>query len=228
MTSNFLAPTASELERDWGLAPSTASGRPTSSAATTRRSSAASALGEAAQREAVLARFGLIPSSAKSETARPATTCNARSETAATRSSFKNAFAARQWCIIPAQCLYVPLLRRGRQARRALAHPPRRPLAAQHRRPVGPLGRRDGREVDQLRDADDQLRPASAPRPLPPPTQRQGRSRPRSARRSCSPRKTSTSGSTPRRAERRSTSAPSARTTSTPTRRRRRRGGRRS
>ena len=46
--------------------------------------------------------------SAKSEKP-PGTTVNARSETAATRSSFKSAFAARQWCIIPAQSLYVPL-----------------------------------------------------------------------------------------------------------------------
>ena len=32
---------------------------------------------------------------------------------AATRSTFKNAFAQRQWCIVPAQCLYVPYYAEG-------------------------------------------------------------------------------------------------------------------
>ena len=106
MSSNFLAPTSSELERDWGIvlsddwATDVVGG---DYAPIIRRFG----LGAAAQREAVLARFGLIPSTAK--TARsPGSTVNARSETAATRSAFKNAFAQRQWCIIPAQCFYVP------------------------------------------------------------------------------------------------------------------------
>lgn len=106
MSSNFLAPTSSELERDWGTTlnddwPTDVVGG--DYAPIIRRFG----LGAAAQREAVLARFGLIPSTAK--TARsPGATVNARSETAATRSGFKNAFAQRQWCIVPAQCLYVP------------------------------------------------------------------------------------------------------------------------
>jgi putative SOS response-associated peptidase YedK len=106
MSSNFLAPTSSELERDWGIvlndewATDVGAG---DYAPIIRRFG----LGAAAQREAVMARFGLIPSTAK--TARsPGSTVNARSETAATRSAFKNAFAQRQWCIVPAQCLYVP------------------------------------------------------------------------------------------------------------------------
>ena len=106
MSSNYLAPTPSELERDWGIvlndewSTDIAGGDP---APIIRRFG----LGAAAQREAVLARFGLIPATAK--TARsPGTNVNARSETAATRTAFKNAFAQRQWCIIPAQCLYVP------------------------------------------------------------------------------------------------------------------------
>jgi putative SOS response-associated peptidase YedK len=111
MCSNFLAPTASELERDWGLAldddwtTDVAGG---DYAPIIRRFG----LGAAAQREAVIARFGLIPAAAK--TARPpGATVNARSETAATRSAFKNAFAQRQWCIVPAQCLYVPYYAEG-------------------------------------------------------------------------------------------------------------------
>ncbi|HEX2543223.1 MAG TPA: SOS response-associated peptidase family protein [Caldimonas sp.] len=106
MSSNYLAPTASELERDWGLLlagewhTDIVAGE---SAPIIRRFG----LGAAAQRETLLARFGLLPASAKTEKA-PGSTVNARSETAATRSSFKAAFAAKQWCIIPAQSLYVP------------------------------------------------------------------------------------------------------------------------
>ena len=106
MSSNYLAPTASELEREWG--PPLAEDWNTDVGAgefapIIRRFG----LGAAAQREAVLARFGLLPSTAKSEKA-PGPTVNARSETAATRPSFRAAYAQRQWCIIPAQALYVP------------------------------------------------------------------------------------------------------------------------
>jgi putative SOS response-associated peptidase YedK len=111
MASNFLAPTASELERDWGLVledgwqADVAAG---DVAPIIRRFG----VGEAAQREAVLARFGLIPANAK--TARsPNSSLNARSETAATRSTFKHAFAHRQWCIVPAQCIYAPYYAEG-------------------------------------------------------------------------------------------------------------------
>jgi putative SOS response-associated peptidase YedK len=106
MSSNFLAPTASELEREWGLVldddwqTDVAGG---DVAPIIRRFG----VGAAAQREAMLARFGLIPASAKASRA-PGSTVNARSETAATRSAFKTAYAQRQWCIVPAQSLYVP------------------------------------------------------------------------------------------------------------------------
>ena len=106
MSSNFLAPTASELERDWGLvldddwSTDVARG---DHAPIIRRFG----LGAAAQRQAVVARFGMIPASAKSPRI-SAAAVNARSETAATRPSFKNAYGLRQWCIVPAQCLYVP------------------------------------------------------------------------------------------------------------------------
>ncbi len=106
MSSNFLAPTPSELERDWGLAldddwhVDVAGG---DYAPIIRRFG----VGAAAQREAVLGRFGLIPASAKTMRS-PRSTVNASAEIAATKSTFKNAFAHRQWCIVPAQCLYVP------------------------------------------------------------------------------------------------------------------------
>jgi putative SOS response-associated peptidase YedK len=111
MSSNFLAPTASELERDWGLVLdedwSVDVGRG-ELAPIIRRFG----LGAAAQRQAVVARFGMIPSTAKSARS-SASTVNARTETAATRSSFKAAYAQRQWCIVPAQCLYVPYYAEG-------------------------------------------------------------------------------------------------------------------
>ncbi|MDQ6638429.1 MAG: SOS response-associated peptidase [Pseudomonadota bacterium] len=111
MSSNFLAPTSSELEREWGLAldddwPADVAGG--DYAPIIRRFG----LGAAAQRQAVLARFGLIASTAKAMRS-PGSTVNARSENAATRSAFKNAYAQRQWCIVPAQCLYVPYYAEG-------------------------------------------------------------------------------------------------------------------
>ncbi|MGZ5267295.1 MAG: SOS response-associated peptidase, partial [Caldimonas sp.] len=69
-------------------------------------------VGDAAQREVVLARFGLLQASAKAIRP-PATTVNARTETAASRSAFKGAWAGRQWCIVPAQCFYVPYYAEG-------------------------------------------------------------------------------------------------------------------
>ncbi|MEO7116145.1 MAG: SOS response-associated peptidase family protein [Caldimonas sp.] len=111
MSSNFLAPTASGLERDWGLVLDEEwnidVGRG-EMAPIIRRFG----LGAAAQRQAVLARFGMVPPTAKSARS-SASTVNARTETAATRPSFKNAYAQRQWCIVPAECLYVPYYAEG-------------------------------------------------------------------------------------------------------------------
>jgi putative SOS response-associated peptidase YedK len=106
MSTNYLAPTAAELEREWGLTIAddwqTDIG-PGEYAPIIRRYG----IGAAAQREVVVARFGLLPASAKA--ARPAaSTVNARTETAAVRTSFKGAWAGRHWCIVPAQCFYVP------------------------------------------------------------------------------------------------------------------------
>jgi putative SOS response-associated peptidase YedK len=106
MATNFLAPTPAELEREWGQTLSEDWNTDVVAgdfAPIIRRFG----VGEAAQREVVLARFGLQQATAK--TVRPpASTVNARTETAATRSAFKAAWAGRQWCIVPAQCFYVP------------------------------------------------------------------------------------------------------------------------
>ncbi|MEP7301323.1 MAG: SOS response-associated peptidase family protein [Caldimonas sp.] len=106
MSTNYLAPTPAELEREWGLTlaedwhTDVVAGE---LAPIIRRYG----VGEAAQREVVLARFGLVPASAKAARTSPATV-NARTETAATRTVSKGAWAGRQWCIVPAQCFYVP------------------------------------------------------------------------------------------------------------------------
>ena len=106
MASNYLAPTASELEREWGLVLE-ADWQTDVAAGETAPIIRRFGEGAAAQRQAVLARFGLVPATAKSARSGNSSV-NARSETAATRSTFKHAFANRQWCIIPAQCIYVP------------------------------------------------------------------------------------------------------------------------
>jgi len=106
MCTNYLAPTPAELEREWGQTledewhTDVVGG---DYAPIIRRFG----VGAAAQREVVLARFGLQHASAKSMRA-PGSTVNARTESAATRSSSKGAWAERQWCIVPAQCFYVP------------------------------------------------------------------------------------------------------------------------
>jgi putative SOS response-associated peptidase YedK len=106
MCTNFLAPVPDQLERDWGVSldgdwPTDA--HPGDTAPIIRRIGE----GAAAQRQAVLARFGLLPASAKAE--KPAgSTVNAKTESAASRSAFKGAFLGRQWCIVPAHAFYVP------------------------------------------------------------------------------------------------------------------------
>ena len=107
MASNFLAPTSSELERDWGLVLEgewPVDIRAGAVAPIVRRYGE----GAAAQREVILARFGLVPQ--RSEGVKPmAQAINARAETMAQRPTFQTACEQRQWCIVPAQCFYVPL-----------------------------------------------------------------------------------------------------------------------
>lgn len=68
------------------------------------------------QREdGVLATFGLLPHWAKPELVR--STYNARSETAATKPSFRNAWRHGQFCIIPAEEIFEPCYESGRAVR---------------------------------------------------------------------------------------------------------------
>ncbi|HEY8706639.1 MAG TPA: SOS response-associated peptidase family protein [Burkholderiaceae bacterium] len=63
--------------------------------------------GEPGQREAVVARFSLLPWWAKSEKLMFAT-MNARTETITAAASYKGPVKHRQWCIVPAERFYEP------------------------------------------------------------------------------------------------------------------------
>lgn len=60
-----------------------------------------------AQREAIRARFGLVPRFAPSERIKYST-MNAKSETVASKDAFKLPYKQRQWCIVPAEAFYEP------------------------------------------------------------------------------------------------------------------------
>ena len=62
---------------------------------------------EPGQREAVVARFSLLPWWAKSEKL-TFSTMNARTETVSTAASYKGPVKQHQWCIVPAECFYEP------------------------------------------------------------------------------------------------------------------------
>jgi putative SOS response-associated peptidase YedK len=62
---------------------------------------------EPGSREAVVARFSLLPWWAKSEKL-TFSTMNARTETIATAASFKGPVKRRQWCVVPAERFYEP------------------------------------------------------------------------------------------------------------------------
>lgn len=74
----------------------------------------------------VLATFGLLPSWAKPELVR--STYNARSETAATKPSFRNAWKRGQFCIIPADTIYEPCYESGKAVRWAIREAEGRPM----------------------------------------------------------------------------------------------------
>lgn len=63
-------------------------------------------------RECVMARFGLVPWWSKTEKV-GWSTMNARSESAAEKPAFRDAFARRQWALIPAWEIYEPFYAPG-------------------------------------------------------------------------------------------------------------------
>ena len=72
------------------------------------------------QREAVSAMFGMVPHWADLKLARQ--TYNSRSETTATKPSFRNAWRQRQFCVIPVASIYEPCYESGRPVRWQISH----------------------------------------------------------------------------------------------------------
>jgi putative SOS response-associated peptidase YedK len=97
-----------QLPLDWEPGPGSRHIYPTQWAPIVRRSLERDSGNDAIlDREMVLARFGLLPGFAKNEKY-GLNTYNARSETVASRDSFKNAWAHARHCIVPATSLYEP------------------------------------------------------------------------------------------------------------------------
>ena len=81
-----------------------------------------------ADRRAELAVFGLIPP--WSRDGRNFRQCyNARAETVAEKPSFRHAWKARQWCVVPADAIYEPSYETGRAVRWRLEGAQGEPLA---------------------------------------------------------------------------------------------------
>ena len=78
-------------------------------------------------RECVSACFGMVPHWAELRLARH--TYNARSETVASKPSFRHAFAKRQFCVIPAESFFEPNYESGRAVRWKIAAATDAPLA---------------------------------------------------------------------------------------------------
>jgi putative SOS response-associated peptidase YedK len=70
-------------------------------------------LSQSGERQAIMARWGLVAASARSLNPK-LSTFNARSESAASSATFRGAWAKGQRCIVPAEAVYEPDWRSGR------------------------------------------------------------------------------------------------------------------
>ena len=77
--------------------------------------------------ECLNAVFGMVPHWADMKLARQ--TYNARTETVASKASFRNAWKRNQFCIVPAENFYEPNYESGKPVRWRIAHVDRRPLS---------------------------------------------------------------------------------------------------
>lgn len=77
--------------------------------------------------EVLNAVFGMVPHWADMKLARQ--TYNARTETVASKASFRNAWKRNQFCIIPAENFYEPNYESGKPVRWRIAHADDRPLS---------------------------------------------------------------------------------------------------
>ncbi len=81
----------------------------------------------AGQAESVAAVFGMVPHWADMKLSRQ--TYNARTETVATKPSFRNAWKRNQFCIVPAEKIFEPNYESGKPVRWRIAHADGRPLS---------------------------------------------------------------------------------------------------
>ncbi|HEY8026383.1 MAG TPA: SOS response-associated peptidase family protein [Burkholderiaceae bacterium] len=91
--------------------------------------------------ECVSACFGMVPSWAEMKLSKQ--TYNARSETVASKYSFRNAWQRAQFCIIPAESIFEPSYESGKAVRWQIAHHDDCPLGIAgiwETRPDGPDG----------------------------------------------------------------------------------------
>ncbi len=113
MCSNY-APTRAELIAHYGVSPPPADwsleAYPGSMAPIIRAKNQ-----DSAERECVRALFGMVPHWGDVKLARK--TYNSRSETTATKPSFRNAWKRSQFCIIPAEIVFEPCYDTGKPVR---------------------------------------------------------------------------------------------------------------
>lgn len=91
--------------------------------------------------ECVPAVFGMVPHWADMKLARQ--TYNARTETVATKPSFRNAWSRNQFCIVPAENVFEPNYETGKAVRWRISHVDDRPLSVAgiwEWKPSGPEG----------------------------------------------------------------------------------------
>jgi putative SOS response-associated peptidase YedK len=81
---------------------------------------------QSGQMEAVTACFGMVPHWADMKLAR--STYNARTETVASKPSFRHAYRHRQFCVIPVAAIYEPNYETGKAVRWKIASTDGRPL----------------------------------------------------------------------------------------------------
>ena len=81
----------------------------------------------AGQAECVPAVFGMVPHWADMKLSRQ--TYNARTETVATKASFRNAWKRNQFCIVPAENFFEPNYESGKPVRWRIQHADQRPLS---------------------------------------------------------------------------------------------------
>jgi putative SOS response-associated peptidase YedK len=120
MCSNYRPATPDQLRQHFGVAPPDsdfkAESYPGYMAPLIRLPSADAVFGD---RACALGMFGMVPHWADTKLARQ--TYNARTETAGTKPSFRNAYKRRQFCVLPVSSFYEPSYESGKPERFEIA-----------------------------------------------------------------------------------------------------------